>query len=47
MTKKRAKEDEAKKIPPSRRRRPVSFSTAARDLILIGIKKIESGEHDE
>ena len=37
MTKKRAAEDAEKKIPPSRRRRAVSISTAAKDLIQRGI----------
>lgn len=39
MTMIRAAEDVQKKIPPSRRRRAASLSTAARDLILKGLDK--------
>jgi hypothetical protein len=44
MTKKNAVEDKIKKVPPSRQRRPVGLSVAARDLINKGLEVTQKNE---
>lgn len=47
LTELRAQEDEKNKVPPSRRRRSASLSTAARLLILEGLKALKNDQKED